>query len=139
VLATRRELADHGRAIGSEDLLAAFRRCHSCAITGAIPSARSIPSTLISTKKMNRALVYELATARFIAQRDDVLLLGPRPREHRQRTEQQRRLARCQCPLRTHALQLRQVDAARRILVQVAPLHRRTKNRAQHIVDVIDG
>ena len=28
-------------------------------------------------KKMNRALVYELATARFIAQRDDVLFLGP--------------------------------------------------------------
>ena len=26
---------------------------------------------------MNRALVYELATARFIAQREDVLLLGP--------------------------------------------------------------
>ena len=28
-------------------------------------------------KKMNRALVYELATVRFIAQREDVLLLGP--------------------------------------------------------------
>ncbi|MGH9222077.1 MAG: ATP-binding protein [Vicinamibacterales bacterium] len=28
-------------------------------------------------KKMNRALVYDLATAHFIAQRDDVLLLGP--------------------------------------------------------------
>ena len=28
-------------------------------------------------KKMNRALVYELATAHFIAQREDVLLLGP--------------------------------------------------------------
>ena len=28
-------------------------------------------------KRMNRALVYELATARFIAQREDVLLLGP--------------------------------------------------------------
>jgi DNA replication protein DnaC len=28
-------------------------------------------------KKMNRALVYELATGRFVAQRDDVLLLGP--------------------------------------------------------------
>ena len=28
-------------------------------------------------KKMNRALVYELATARFISQREDVLLLGP--------------------------------------------------------------
>jgi len=28
-------------------------------------------------KKMNRSLVYELATARFIAQREDVLLLGP--------------------------------------------------------------
>jgi hypothetical protein len=26
---------------------------------------------------MNRALVYELATARFIAQREDVLFLGP--------------------------------------------------------------
>jgi DNA replication protein DnaC len=26
---------------------------------------------------MNRALIYELATARFIAQREDVLLLGP--------------------------------------------------------------
>jgi DNA replication protein DnaC len=28
-------------------------------------------------KKMNRALVYELATGRFIAQREDVMLLGP--------------------------------------------------------------
>jgi DNA replication protein DnaC len=28
-------------------------------------------------RKMNRALVYELATARFIAQREDVLFLGP--------------------------------------------------------------
>src|SRR2546426_106173 len=28
-------------------------------------------------KKMNRALIYELATARFIAQREDVLFLGP--------------------------------------------------------------
>ena len=28
-------------------------------------------------KKMNRALVYERATARFIAQREDVLFLGP--------------------------------------------------------------
>lgn len=28
-------------------------------------------------KKMNRALLYELATARFVAQREDVLLLGP--------------------------------------------------------------
>lgn len=28
-------------------------------------------------KKIDRALVYELATARFIAQREDVLLLGP--------------------------------------------------------------
>jgi DNA replication protein DnaC len=28
-------------------------------------------------KKMNRALVYELATARFISQREDVLFLGP--------------------------------------------------------------
>jgi DNA replication protein DnaC len=28
-------------------------------------------------KKMNRALVYELSTARFIAQREDVLFLGP--------------------------------------------------------------
>jgi DNA replication protein DnaC len=28
-------------------------------------------------RKMNRALVYELATARFVAQREDVLLLGP--------------------------------------------------------------
>ena len=28
-------------------------------------------------KKMNRALVFELATARFITQREDVLLLGP--------------------------------------------------------------
>ena len=28
-------------------------------------------------KKMNRALVYDLATARFIDQREDVLLLGP--------------------------------------------------------------
>jgi DNA replication protein DnaC len=28
-------------------------------------------------KKMNRALIYELATARFVAQHEDVLLLGP--------------------------------------------------------------
>jgi DNA replication protein DnaC len=28
-------------------------------------------------KKMNRALIYELATARFVAKREDVLLLGP--------------------------------------------------------------
>jgi DNA replication protein DnaC len=28
-------------------------------------------------KKLNRALVYELATARFVGQREDVLLLGP--------------------------------------------------------------
>jgi DNA replication protein DnaC len=28
-------------------------------------------------KKMNRALVYELATGRFIAQREDALFLGP--------------------------------------------------------------
>src|SRR5439155_5416572 len=28
-------------------------------------------------KKMNRALVHELATARFVGQREDVLLLGP--------------------------------------------------------------
>jgi DNA replication protein DnaC len=28
-------------------------------------------------KKMNRALIYELATARFVAQREDVMLLGP--------------------------------------------------------------
>ena len=28
-------------------------------------------------QKMNRALVYELATGRFIAQREDVLFLGP--------------------------------------------------------------
>ena len=28
-------------------------------------------------KKMNRALVYDLATARFIGQREDVLFLGP--------------------------------------------------------------
>lgn len=28
-------------------------------------------------KKMNRALIYELASARFVAQREDVLLLGP--------------------------------------------------------------
>ena len=28
-------------------------------------------------KKMNRALIHELATARFIAQREDALLLGP--------------------------------------------------------------
>ncbi len=28
-------------------------------------------------KKMNRALVYELATARFVAQHEDLLLLGP--------------------------------------------------------------
>ena len=28
-------------------------------------------------KKMNRALVYQLATARFIGQREDVLFLGP--------------------------------------------------------------
>jgi DNA replication protein DnaC len=28
-------------------------------------------------KKMNRALIYDLATARFVAQREDVLMLGP--------------------------------------------------------------
>src|SRR5262245_36644525 len=28
-------------------------------------------------KKMNRALIYELATGRFIAQREDALFLGP--------------------------------------------------------------
>src|SRR5206468_7592176 len=28
-------------------------------------------------RKMNRALVYELATARFVAQREDALFLGP--------------------------------------------------------------
>ena len=28
-------------------------------------------------KKMNRALIYELTTARFIAQREDALFLGP--------------------------------------------------------------
>ena len=28
-------------------------------------------------KKMNRALVYELATSRFVAQREDALFLGP--------------------------------------------------------------
>ena len=28
-------------------------------------------------KKMNRSLIYELATARFIAQREDALFLGP--------------------------------------------------------------
>src|SRR4029434_4120275 len=28
-------------------------------------------------KKMNRALIYELATARFVGQREDVLMLGP--------------------------------------------------------------
>ena len=28
-------------------------------------------------KKINRALVFELATARFVAQREDALLLGP--------------------------------------------------------------
>ena len=39
---------------------------------------------------------------------------------------------------RTH-LERRQIDAARRILLEVAPLHRRAKHRAQHIVNVIDG
>src|SRR5215212_5412855 len=28
-------------------------------------------------KKMNRALIYEMATGRFVAQREDALLLGP--------------------------------------------------------------
>ena len=42
-----------------------------------IPSARSIRFDFDFNKKMNRALVYELATARFIAQREDVLFLGP--------------------------------------------------------------
>src|SRR6266446_5597397 len=28
-------------------------------------------------KKMNRALIYELATARFVGQREDLILLGP--------------------------------------------------------------
>jgi DNA replication protein DnaC len=31
----------------------------------------------LDNKRMNRALIYELATARFIAQRDDALFLGP--------------------------------------------------------------
>ena len=43
----------------------------------AIRTARSTALILISIRKMNRALVYELATARFIAQREDALFLGP--------------------------------------------------------------
>ena len=37
----------------------------------------SNPSDFDFNKKMNRALVYDLATARFVGQREDVLLLGP--------------------------------------------------------------
>ena len=36
-------------------------------------------------KKMNRALIHELATARFLLQREDVLLLGPPVGAHRRR------------------------------------------------------
>ena len=31
----------------------------------------------VFNKKINRALVFELATARFVAQREDALLIGP--------------------------------------------------------------
>jgi hypothetical protein len=41
------------------------------------PIARSTPLNFDCNKKMNRALVYELATARIIGQREDVLFLGP--------------------------------------------------------------
>jgi len=41
------------------------------------PIAHSIPSISISNKKINRALIHELATGRFIAQREDALFLGP--------------------------------------------------------------
>ena len=40
------------------------------------PTARSTASTSPSTRR-STALVFELATARFVAQREDVLLLGP--------------------------------------------------------------
>ena len=43
----------------------------------AIPTARSTTFDFDFNKKMNRALIYELATARFIEQREDALFLGP--------------------------------------------------------------
>ena len=39
---------------------------------------RSLDSfDFVFNKKINRALVFELATARFVAQREDALLIGP--------------------------------------------------------------
>ena len=55
------------------------------------------------------------------------------------RFDQCRRLRRCQRPFRPHTLERRQFDAARRILREMSPLHGRAKDRAQHIVNVIDG
>jgi hypothetical protein len=54
--------------------------------------------------------------------------------KQRQRTEQHRCLARCQRPLWSHTSQRWQINAARRVFLQVAPLHRRPENCAQHIV-----
>ena len=42
-----------------------------------MPTARSIRFDFDFNKKMNRVLIYELATARFIQQREDALFLGP--------------------------------------------------------------
>jgi DNA replication protein DnaC len=42
-----------------------------------IRNTHSTPSISIFNKKMNRALIHELATGRFIAQREDALFLGP--------------------------------------------------------------
>ena len=43
----------------------------------AMPTARSTRFDFDFNKKINRALIYDLATARFIEQREDVLFLGP--------------------------------------------------------------
>jgi hypothetical protein len=48
-------------------------------------------------------------------------------------------LPRRQSPFRTDTAEGRQIDAVRRILLEVAPLHGRTKDRTQHIVNLIDG
>ena len=62
-----------------------------------------------------------------------------RPREQRQGSHQRGCLPRRQGPLRTDASERRHIDAPRRVLLEVAPFHGRAKNRAQHIVNVIDG
>ena len=61
-----------------------------------------------------------------------------RPRQRRQRLEQRRGLLGGQRPFRTNRLELWQIDAARRIVLEMAPLHRGPKHRAQHVVNVID-